>query len=193
MITRPALLTREQEAARGTIDTKLKAGQRVIKVVGPAGTGKTTLAVDYAKQNDACAMAFTGKAASVLYRKGAPVTSTIHGYLYHPPRESGDGGLSWQLRERRDQTDLIVVDEWSMVDPSIGRDLYETGTQMVIFGDSVQLPPIGGRKPFFDQFPIDVELKKIHRQALNSPVLKLATRIREGGDLPYLHAYDPKE
>src|SRR6187551_3994389 len=60
-------------------------GQRVFRLDGYAGTGKTTLARHLASQHDGEVLfgAFTGKAASVLNKKGCPA-STLHSLLYTP-------------------------------------------------------------------------------------------------------------
>ena len=56
-----------------------------------------------------------------------------------------------------------MIDEVSQIGPDIGRELLALGVQVLTFGDSVQLPPISGGKPFFDQFPIDSRGKIDHR------------------------------
>lgn len=39
---------------------------------------------------------------------------------------------------------LIVVDECSMVDEALGKDLMSFGTPILVLGDPGQLPPITG-------------------------------------------------
>lgn len=77
---------------------------------------------------------------------------------------------------------LIVVDEVSMVDERVGRDLESTGARILVLGDPAQLPPVHGGGYFTEHAP-DVLLTEVHRQALDSPVLALATRVREGARL----------
>jgi exodeoxyribonuclease-5 len=39
---------------------------------------------------------------------------------------------------------LIIIDECSMVDEALGRDLMSFGTPILVLGDPGQLPPISG-------------------------------------------------
>jgi len=89
----------------------------------------------------------------------------------------------WKLRDPYDcewspqYTDLIVLDECSMVDAKMAADIESFGTPVLVLGDPFQLPPIGGAGHYTSGDP-DVLLDHIHRQALESPVLRLATDIR---------------
>src|SRR6185312_13074516 len=53
----------------------------------------------------------------------------------------------------------------------------------LIIGDPGQLPPINGEGAFTDRDP-DVFLRQIHRQAENSPIIRLSTLARQGLPLP---------
>ncbi len=75
---------------------------------------------------------------------------------------------------------LIVIDECSMVNESMGRDLESFGTPILVLGDPAQLPPVAAAGYFTNGNP-DVMLTEIHRQAQDSPIIRLATLIREGG------------
>lgn len=79
-------------------------------------------------------------------------------------------------------TALIILDECSMANAEIGNDLLSFNVPVLAFGDPYQLPPIEGAG-FFDKNP-DIILTEVHRQALESPVLRLATLAREGKSLP---------
>jgi exodeoxyribonuclease V len=79
---------------------------------------------------------------------------------------------------------LGVVDEASMVDDRMGRDLESFGTRLLVIADPAQLPPIYGSGYFTSRDP-DVFLDEIHRQALDSPILRLADLARHGRPLPY--------
>jgi exodeoxyribonuclease V len=83
------------------------------------------------------------------------------------------------LRTARGDIELIVVDEVSMVDERLGRDLESTGAKILVLGDPAQLPPVKGGGYFTAAQP-DMLLTEVHRQALDSPVLKIATDVREG-------------
>ncbi len=78
--------------------------------------------------------------------------------------------------------DLVVVDEASMVTQQMLRDFVSTGARILFVGDPGQLPPVQD-KSFFDECAPDAMLTEIHRQALDSPVLRLSLRIRNGEDI----------
>lgn len=77
--------------------------------------------------------------------------------------------------------ELIVLDEVSMVDQRMAEDIESFGVPVLVLGDPEQLPPIGGAGHYTNETP-DVLLTEILRQALESPVLALATRIRLSRD-----------
>lgn len=72
----------------------------------------------------------------------------------------------------------IVVDEVSMVDEDLGRDLESFGKKILVLGDPFQLPPVFGGGYFTDCEP-NVLLTEVHRHAADSGVLRLATAIRQ--------------
>lgn len=74
---------------------------------------------------------------------------------------------------------LIVVDECSMVDNQMGEDLMSYGTKILVLGDPAQLPPVGGEGFFTKDVNPDVMLTEIHRQAQESPIIRMATLTRQ--------------
>lgn len=82
-----------------------------------------------------------------------------------------------------DLVDLVIVDECSMVDGKMGNDLLSFGRPVLVLGDPAQLPPIGGGGFFTENVQPDVMLTEVHRQAQDSPVLRMATDVREGRTL----------
>jgi ATP-dependent exoDNAse (exonuclease V) alpha subunit len=68
----------------------------------------------------------------------------------------------------------------SMVNEKIARDIESFGVPVLVLGDPAQLPPIEGGGHYTAAAP-DVLLETVHRQALESPVLALATHVRLGG------------
>jgi exodeoxyribonuclease-5 len=76
-------------------------------------------------------------------------------------------------------TKLIVLDEVSMVDEDMARDLMSFGKPILVLGDPGQLPPIKGEGAFTRDAP-DVMLTEIHRQAEESAIIRLATMARQG-------------
>lgn len=89
------------------------------------------------------------------------------------PRFEFNPGSEWAY------ADLIVLDEVSMVNDTMASDIESYGVPVLVLGDPAQLPPIEGGGYYTNVVP-DVLLETIHRQALESPVLKLATDIRLG-------------
>lgn len=78
---------------------------------------------------------------------------------------------------------LLIIDECSMVDERIGQDLLSFGVKVLVLGDPAQLPPVRG-EGFFTSRPPDLMLTEIHRQAAESPIIRMASGIREGRGLP---------
>ena len=81
---------------------------------------------------------------------------------------------------------LVIIDECSMIDMRMGEDLMSFGVKILVLGDPAQLPPIMGAGYFthekvdgrmVDKKP-DFMLTDIHRQARNSPILRMATEVR---------------
>lgn len=84
---------------------------------------------------------------------------------------------------------LVVVDEASMVNVELARDLRAAvqrvrGAGLLWVGDREQLAPVEGRWGVDLDHPT-AALQEIHRQAAGSPVLQAATEIRHGRRLPY--------
>ena len=80
------------------------------------------------------------------------------------------------------KADLIIIDECSMVDEELGRDLLSFGRPVLVLGDPAQLPPVKGGG-FFTEGEPDVMLTEVHRQAKDNPIVHLSMQVREGGRL----------
>lgn len=78
---------------------------------------------------------------------------------------------------------LVIIDECSMVDEKIGMDLLSFGTKILVLGDPAQLPPVAGSGFFTNTNNPDIMLTDVHRQAKESPILRLATKVREGEEI----------
>lgn len=93
---------------------------------------------------------------------------------------------SWTLDPFADVASckLIVLDEVSMVNQEMAAHLMSYKKPILVLGDPGQLPPIKGEGAFTGQAP-DVMLEEIHRQALDSPIIRLATMARLGQQIPF--------
>jgi exodeoxyribonuclease V len=186
----------QQDEALKAVSKWLKEGRsQVLRLFGYAGTGKTTLARHFAENVDGEVLfaAFTGKAAQVLRARGAKNARTIHSLIYRPKgeeevsdEETGKTTVSPLFSINRQsplaQAKLIVIDECSMVDEALGRDLMSFGTPILVLGDPGQLPPISGGG-FFTEHEPDILLTEIHRQARDNPIIDLAMQVREGREI----------
>jgi exodeoxyribonuclease-5 len=154
----------------------------VFRLFGFAGTGKTTLARHVAEGVDGKVLfaAFTGKAAQVMRSKGCERASTIHSLIYRT-RENGEEIPSFDLWDEApaSKASLIIIDECSMVDAELGRDLMSFRVPLLVLGDPAQLPPIQGGGYFTDAEP-DAMLTEVHRQAQDDPIVRLSMDVRAG-------------
>ncbi len=155
---------------------------------GLAGTGKTVVLAHTGKTNDDCSMvALSAKAASLLRRKSGLAAGTIHSAIYKLVRnrdlDNGKRVMEW----RRANNDGVLngvtflLDEKSMINREIAMDMLATGARIVAAGDPGQLPPVKGAQYFTDP---NFTLTTIHRQALESAIIRQAYRVRQG--LPYV-------
>ena len=176
----------EQDDALRAVDQWLHKGDsQVFRLFGYAGAGKTTLARHFAEHagGDVAFAAFTGKAAHVMRQKGCAGATTIHSLIYRPAAMEEEGEPSFALRHDApaSKADLIIIDECSMVDEDLGRDLLSFGKPVLVLGDPAQLPPVKGGG-FFTEGEPDFMLTEIHRQAADNPIIRLSMAIREGTD-----------
>jgi exodeoxyribonuclease-5 len=208
-------LAPQQITALDRIGEWLQGPDPVFSLQGYAGTGKTTIAIKAAELSNGriAYLAPTGKAASVMRRKGCEGAQTIHRALYRPKmkstallRELTDGLAKatteaerqrlrdkikietqrvstpgWDLRESSvlQNAELVIVDEASMVADSMLADIGRHAKKILCLSDPAQLPPVLGRSTLMEK-PADMLLTDVHRQALDSPVLRAATAIRNG-------------
>jgi exodeoxyribonuclease-5 len=198
----PCHFNPQQLEALDRIEEWLSSGeQQVFYLAGYAGTGKTTIAAEVATRVDGPVLfaSFTGKAAAVMREKGCAGACTIDSLIYHPQLESRCVATPpcdhppcndecQYFRERHAGRELnpdsavanarlVIIDECSMVGEQMGRDLLSYGAQVLVLGDNAQLQPIEGAGFFTARVP-DFQLTEIQRQALASPVIQLATIVR---------------
>jgi exodeoxyribonuclease-5 len=162
---------------------------------GYAGTGKTTLIAylrkaltDYDPDLRVAFCAYTGKAARVLQerlreqrvpRKKDSV-GTIHSLIYTSVESGGETPI-WTRKDELER-DLIIVDEASMVDEAIWRDLLAFDIPILAVGDHGQLPPVGSSFNLMEN--PQIRLEHIFRQSEDSPIIEMATLARSGGVIP---------
>jgi len=142
-------LSPEQRSAVRAIDH-----YGVVLLSGGPGTGKTSTvlhmllrALEHQPKLRARLAAPTGKAARRLQDaiRSHPKTASLPCTTLHRLLEARPGGFG---RHRRNplHVDLLIVDEMSMVDLELSRALLSAlppHCQLVLVGDSAQLPPIG--------------------------------------------------
>ncbi len=181
----------QDQALKETARWLSQGRSQVFRLFGYAGTGKTTLARHLAEgiDGEVCFGAFTGKAAHVLRQKGCVGASTIHAMIYRPRGQKDeddeeDGGPTFAINRdgAASKAELIVIDECSMVDEELGRDLLSFGKKVLVLGDPAQLPPVKGGG-FFTEAEPDVMLTEVHRQARDNPIVQMSMTIRAGGEL----------
>jgi exodeoxyribonuclease-5 len=154
--------------------------KRVLTVGGRAGSGKTTIIkklLNAMIQDEVAITAFTGKAASVLKRKGLSQAQTLHSLMYHCEGRDATGRLIWK-RVKTLGVRIVIVDEASMVSLDLHNDLASFGVKVLYIGDHWQLEPIGNN-PNLMASP-DLILEKIHRQAEGSPIIRFADQVHHG-------------
>lgn len=190
-------LSRDQEQAlEAILDWTSKPVGSFMTVGGYAGVGKTTLMAEYrkllnkrSKKLKIAFVSFTGRATRVLGNKlkigkveyKQDRVSTIHSLIYSPILNNQQHIIGWNLKDEL-KFDLIVIDEASMIDEKLWKDLQSFKIPIVAVGDHGQLPPIKGSFNLMEK-PM-VRLEKIHRQAQDNPIIKLSLLARENGQIP---------
>jgi len=175
--------------------------QGVVIISGGPGTGKTTtinsIIKYFAGENyDIMLAAPTGRAAKRMTEATGYEAKTIHRLL--EVKAGGDSRSDDDMRnvrfERNEEnpleTDVIIVDEMSMVDINLFLALLKAinfGTRLILVGDMDQLPSVGPGQVLKDLIHSNkfatVILKKIYRQAKESDIVLNAHRINNGEQL----------
>lgn len=177
-------LTDEQYRGMKILKERIKNKERISILQGYAGSGKTYTLSHLLRELPNASVhfcAFTGTAAKLLMDSGLKA-STIHKLIYRPIVQFGRVvGFKKEPYEALQYLDLIVVDEYSMVNDILMSDLESYGVPILLVGDPFQLPPIGKANKYINGY--NVLLKEPMRQALDSPILWAATQIRKGETL----------
>lgn len=176
-------LTKKQEEGLKIAVERYKNNEAYTCIAGYAGTGKSTLvkfiidALEIPFRKIAY-IAYTGKAASVLARKGNPGATTAHRLLYHT-EELEDGTYIHTPRASPEKDlKLIVVDEVSMLEKEQWNILMRWKIPVICLGDPAQLPPIHEDNGVLEH--PHVFLDEVMRQAQDSEIIRLSMDVREG-------------
>jgi ATP-dependent exoDNAse (exonuclease V) alpha subunit len=134
---------------------------RLSVLIGPAGTGKTTVLQVLSEREDVknggvLLLAPTGKARVRLEEKTKLDARTIAQLLLQTGRYDADTGVYAVTRDEKSRLSswkTVIVDECSMLTQTQLAALFDSLSgvdRFVLVGDPRQLPPIGEGRPFVD-------------------------------------------
>lgn len=166
----------------------------LLVLTGGPGTGKTTtintmIQFFESEGMDILLAAPTGRAAKRMTEATGYEAQTIHRLLEVSGNPEEEGNVNGFLRNRENplETDVIIIDEMSMVDLPLMHALLSAvvaGTRLILVGDVNQLPSVGAGSVLKDiiasgRFPV-VTLTRIFRQAGESDIVVNAHKINAG-------------
>lgn len=161
-------------------------------ITGGPGTGKTTIIntiskiyLDNGYNISLCAP--TGRAAKRIEETTGIEAKTIHRMLGYIPSSYDDIGHFEYNEDNPLDTDVIIIDETSMVDVVLFEKLLrgmKDNTRLVIVGDVDQLPSVGAGNVLSDLINSEkikyTKLVDIFRQSENSNIIVNAHKINNG-------------
>lgn len=161
-------------------------------ITGGPGTGKTTIINTISKifiENgyNISLCAPTGRAAKRIEETTGIEAKTIHRMLGYIPSSYDDIGHFEYNEDNPLDTDLIIIDEMSMVDVVLFEKLLrglKDNTKLIIVGDVDQLPSVGAGNVLKDLINSNkikyTKLIDIFRQSENSNIIANAHKINNG-------------
>ena len=167
---------------------EMAVNSKVVCITGGPGVGKTTIVnsiirIIQAKNAKVSLCAPTGRAAKKLSESTGIDAKTIHRLLEFNPKT---GGFNYN-DDNLLQTDLLVIDEASMVDITLMNSVLKSlpdHAGVLIVGDIDQLPSVGAGRVLADIIASEkvptVKLTEIFRQAAKSQIIVNAHRINHG-------------
>ncbi len=166
----------------------------LLVLTGGPGTGKTTTINTMIQFFESEGMSIllaapTGRAAKRMTEATGYEAQTIHRLLEVSGNPEEEGNVNGFMRNRQNplETDVLIIDEMSMVDLPLMHALLSAvveGTRLILVGDVNQLPSVGPGSVLkdiiaSDSFPV-VTLTKIFRQAGESDIVVNAHKINAG-------------
>lgn len=181
------VLSDEQKEA---ISTSLN--NNVTIITGGPGTGKTTIIKciidileDIKKEYVLCAP--TGRATKRIKETTGKEAKTLHRLLEITKVDDNDIDMFYELPVTPIDTDVVIVDEASMIDCMLMNNLFKalnSSTKVIMVGDVNQLPSVGPGSVLKDIINSNatnvVYLKQIYRQSAMSDIIVNAHRVNEG-------------
>lgn len=169
----------------------------VLIITGGPGTGKTTILSFIIEIMDQLGLSLelaapTGRAAKRMSDATGREARTLHRLLeYSYGNNEFKRNADYPL-----ETDVIIVDEMSMVDIPLFNALLRAvaeGTRLIMVGDIDQLPSVGPGNVLHDIVSADfvpvIRLDRIYRQAGRSMIVTNAHRINHG-EMPILNSQE---
>lgn len=185
-----------------------KRGVTYVKGYGGAGKTTVMAAAAKELGHRCIVLAPTNKAAINLRKKGIDTAQTIHSFLYIPApmdvykkdakgevvfQKNPDGSiamdddgpiavvastsLGFSIKEVEKLPAIALIDEASMIGGKIYLDLCRVFAHVIFCGDDFQLMPVNDDDWFF-KVEADITMTEVHRIAIENPVMRYATDIR---------------